>query len=297
MTKVAVAKTNDRAAGVGEVIAALGVNPCQGKQVLIKPNFNTADPPPASTHNDTLLSLIDNLKAMGAASLAVGERSYPETAQVMVDKGIIAPLENRGVEIIDFDSLAAGDWVHFNPPGNHWPEGFHIARPILEAESLVEACCMKTHQFGGMITMSLKLAVGVAPTSRNGFELMSQLHSSPHQRAMIAEINQPFSPDLIIMDGQEAFVDGGPASGTEVQPGLMLAATDRVAIDAVGTAVLKMMGSNENIMGRAIFAQEQISRAVELGLGVGGPDEIELVPVDEASREVVARLRAILDQG
>lgn len=30
---------------------------------------------------------------------------------------------------------------------------------------------------------------------------------------MIAEINVPFSPDLVVMDGIDAFVDGGPATG------------------------------------------------------------------------------------
>lgn len=300
MIKVAVAKTADRIAGVGAVVSALygpENNPFKGRQVLIKPNFNTADPPPASSHNDTLLSLVDNLKKMGPAGLTVGERSFPETAQVMADKGVLPLLASRGVPVINFDELPKEDWVHFDPPGNHWPEGFSVARPIIEAESLVELCCMKTHQFGGVITMSLKLAVGVVPTSRHGFEYMSQLHSSPDQRRMIAEINLPFSPQLVVMDGQEAFVDGGPASGQMAHPGLMLASTDRVAIDAVGTAVLKMTGSNKDIMDRPIFSQEQIARAVELGLGAKGPEEIELVAVDEASQAAVAELRAILDQG
>jgi uncharacterized protein (DUF362 family) len=38
---------------------------------------------------------------------------------------------------------------------------------------------------------------------------MGELHHSPHQRKMIAEINEPFKPALVILDGIDAFVDGG----------------------------------------------------------------------------------------
>ncbi|MFC1966279.1 DUF362 domain-containing protein [Chloroflexota bacterium] len=66
-----------------------------------------------------------------------------------------------------------------------------------------------------------------------------KLHSSPYQRQIITEINIAYSPDLIVLDGVEAFVDGGPANGKRVQAGIMLAGNDRVAIDAVGVAILR----------------------------------------------------------
>ncbi len=56
--------------------------------------------------------------------------------------------------------------------------------------------------------------------------------------------------------------------GPRKDAGVFLAGTDRVAVDAVGVAILKQLGSNDAIMKPAIFAQEQIARAVELGLGV-----------------------------
>ncbi|HYB21129.1 MAG TPA: DUF362 domain-containing protein, partial [Thermodesulfobacteriota bacterium] len=153
------------------------------------------------------------------------------------------------------------------------------------------------HQFGGIFTLSMKLHVGVVPTSRQGYDYMRQLHSSPHQRRMIAEINEPFNPNLIVMDGVEAFVDGGPATGKRAKGNVFWASTDRVAIDAVGVAILKSLGSNENIMSRKIFEQEQIARAVELGLGASSPAGIEIIPADEKSRDYRDRVMGILDQG
>jgi hypothetical protein len=50
-------------------------------------------------------------------------------------------------------------------------------------------------------------------------------------------------------------------------------------------------------MGRKIFEQEQIARAVELKLGVESADAIELVTADAESQATANALRAILAQG
>jgi hypothetical protein len=68
-------------------------------------------------------------------------------------------------------------------------------------------------------------------------------------------------------------------------------------MDAVGLAVLKELGSNEAIMSRKIFEQEQIQRAVELGLGAARPDQIQLVGADPASRAYADKIKAVLAQG
>jgi len=294
VSQVTFVKTEDRKKGVTSSIKALKINPFRGKEVLIKPNFNTADPVPGSTHNDTLLSLVDEIWAMGAKSISLGERSYPPTRDVMEKKGIMPLLEQRDVRIIDFDDLEEKDWVKFNPKESHWPNGFRIARPVLEAESLVSTCCLKTHQYGGVFSMSLKLHVGVVPTSRNGYSYMGDLHQSPDMRKMIAELNEPFSPDLIVLDGIDTFVDGGPMTGKRAKGDLFLASSDRIAIDAAGLAVLKILGSNNAIMDKTIFEQEQIARAVDLGLGVSSPSEIHMIPVDPESQEYCDRVVEML---
>ena len=284
-TSVTLMNTDDRTSGVGPTIAALGINPAKNKQVLLKPNFNTADPAPGSTHNDTLVALVKTLWDMGAKSIRLGERSFPPTRQVIEQKGIRPLMKDLDVDIIDFDELAPEDWVKVDVDRSHWQDGFRIARPVLEAECLVSTGCLKTHQFGGVFTHSLKLHVGVVPTTRNGFDYMSELHQSPHQRKLIAEINAPFKTDLVLLDGVDAFVDGGPATGKRVSGNVLLASTDRIAIDAVGIAALKTMGANTAIMSTPIFQHEQIARAVELGIGVGSAADIDVVAVDPNSED------------
>ena len=292
--RVAIVETGDRSYGVNQSIDSLNINPVKGKNVLIKPNFNTADPAPGSTHNETLVALVKKLWDMGATSIRLGERSFPPTQQVLAQKGVVPLLEPLDVQIIDFDTLKTGDWVKVNPEGSQWRDGFRIARPILETECLVSTGCLKTHQFGGVFTLSLKLHVGTVPTTRHGFDYMNELHMSPLQQQLIAEINAPFAPSLVVMDGVDTFVDGGPATGKRVNGNVFLAATDRVAVDAVGVAVLKALGSNPTIMNTKIFDHPQLARAAEIGLGVTSAADIHLVAVDDASRSRVEKVAAQL---
>lgn len=294
-TTVALVKTTDRAQGVKDVMKILAPPSPQGKPVVIKPNFNTQDPTPGSTHNDTLRQIVLEMKALGASRITIGERSGPpQTKKVMEDKGIPALARELGFEIVDFEDLGPDGWKHFNPPGVHWQNGFDIPRLVAEAEYLVSTCCLKTHGFGGVFTMSLKLSVGMTPKA-----LMRELHGArtTHMRRMIAELSLGYKPQLIIMDGVEVFTDGGPGTGKKAEAGVFVGGTDRVAVDAVGVAILKLMGSNDAIMNTKIFDQEQIQRAVELGIGVDGPGKIEIAASDASGREFADRVRAILKQG
>lgn len=293
MSKVALVKLKDRTQGVKEVLSLFDYAPVKGKRVLVKPNFNTADPTPGSTHNDTLRKLIQLIHENGAKDITVGDRSGPSpTNEVLEEKGIFTMAKELDFKPVNFEDLPDEDWIKFNPEGNHWKDGFSIARPVVEAEYTINTCCVKTHQYGGVFTLSLKNSVGVTP--RN---LMRELHSSKDMRKMIAEINIALKPQLIVMDGVECFVDGGPMTGTKKTADVFIAGKDPVAVDAVALAVLKELGAKKEIMERKIFEQEQIQRAAELGLGVTGPDQIELVTPDRASSEYAKKLQSILGKG
>lgn len=290
---VAIIRTTDRKDGVARSMALLNPTGMAGKQVVIKPNFNTAGAAPAGTSNDTLVQLVTELQERDAKSITLGESSGPpNTGEVMVEKGIPDMASDMGFDVVNYDEMPDSDWVHFQPSGTHWPEGFHLPRHVVNAEYNVSTCCLKTHGSGGVFTMSLKLSVGLTPKPvRRG------MHRSPDMRRMIAELNQGYTPQLIVMDGIETFTDGGPSRGTLTQGNVVVAGTDRVAVDAVGLAILKELGSNDAIMGTPIFQQEQMARAVEVGLGVSGPDQIELVSDNDEGNAYAATLKGILAQG
>ena len=290
-TTVALVRTDNRVEGVKKLMKMVKIPEMKGRSIFIKPNFNTADPTPGSTHNDTLAQLVKEIKNREAAVLTVGDRCGPgETKKVMEDKGIFDLGSDLGFEVLNFEEMEEKDWV--NLKAEHWPEGYFMARPVIESEYLISTCCLKTHQYGGVFTMSLKLSVGAVHRRQ-----MRALHNSPDMRRMIAEINQGYKPRLIVMDGIEVYTDGGPMTGEKKTADVMLAGTDRVAVDAVGLAVLKDLGSNEAVMGSGIFAQEQIKRAVDIGLGASGPDKIRIVASDEQGKAYADKLSTILMRG
>jgi uncharacterized protein (DUF362 family) len=295
-SRVVLVKTDSRADGVKKCLDLLDLDPFAGQSVLIKPNFNTSDETPGSTHNDTLKAILERAREKGAKRLAIGDRSGPEpTAQVFEKKGIPALAGAYDAKLLNFDELGENGYARFDPPSSHWKGGFLVARPVVETDCVVSTCCLKTHQFGGVFSMSLKNSVGIVP--RAGHNFMRQLHGSPDQRRMIAEINTAYKPALIVLDGLVAFVDKGPMTGPRKDAGVFLAGTDRVAVDAVGLAILKDLGSNDAIMKTPIFAQEQIAWAATLELGAASPSGIVIETPDPASEAYAEKIRTILAAG
>jgi uncharacterized protein (DUF362 family) len=291
--RVALVRTSDRKRGVSELLKLLDVRSPAGKRVVLKPNFNSADDTPASTHNDTLVQLVRELQERDARSITLGESSGPpQTRGVMERKGIFDLARDHRFDIVDFEQIDDRDWVSMPASGTNWPAGFALPRLITESEYTVSTCCLKTHGAGGVFTMSLKLSVGLTPKP-----IRRTMHASPNIRRMIAELNMGYRPSLIVLDGVAAFTDGGPSRGELKAGNVMIAGDDRVAVDAVGLAMLKLLGANHAIMDRKIFEQEQIARAVELGLGAPGPEAIEIVTAEADSRTCADALRRILDQG
>ena len=293
-------KTNDRIAGVRRALAWAKLGNFAGQHVLIKPNCNSHHDPPGSTHVSTLETVVAELKARQAGEIVVADRSGMEdTAAVMERKGINALSRTLGFQVIVLDQLPAAEWEAHSPPGDHWARGVEMPKLFRRGDPIVQLCCLKTHRFGGHFTMSLKNSVGMVArySARDSYDYMRELHSSAWQRHMIAEINILYRPRLVIMDAMEAFIDAGPEQGTRVEPRLILASSDRVALDAVGVAILRMMGSQDRVAQGKIFQQDQLRRAVELKLGVSSAEEIALIAADEASQEVAQQVQSELAKG
>jgi uncharacterized protein (DUF362 family) len=287
MTKVVVVSTEDRVYGVNKCLELLGINPVRDKNVIFKPNFNTADPPPASSSMETVRQIIFKLKEMGAKSISLAERSGPTSTEDTFNKLGITDLANElNFNLINLENLKGDSLVLKNPEGNHWKKGFQIPKIYEDAECIVETCCLKTHMYGGHFTLSLKNAVALVPKS-----FMRELHSSKYQREMIAEINTAYKPDIIILDGIISFIDDGPMEGTKKEANVFLAGTDKIAIDAVGVAILRNLGTTPEVSKGPIFEQTQIRRAVELGIGISSPDDIEFVADSEEAKSLVSEIK------
>jgi uncharacterized protein (DUF362 family) len=297
-SEVFILKTSDRASGIPQLLEHFNLNDYSGKQVALKANFNSADPFPASTHIDTLRAIVETLKSAGAEKVSMAERSgMGDTRKVLEEMGVFTLADELGFEAIVLDEVGKDEWMKYDRSETHWLRGFYFARVFHDADKVVQTCCLKTHRYGGHFTLSMKNSVGMVAKRLPGgvYDYMWELHGSPFQRQMIAEINSNYNLDWVVMDGIKAFVTGGPESGDLVEPGLLLASRDRVAIDAAGVAILKLFGARGKVGSENVFAQDQIRRAAELGFGAVAPRDIKLVALNSEAKVEVERIDGVLN--
>ena len=238
------------------------------KIVAIKANFNSADPFPASTHIKTLQSIIKKLNEVNIDDITLAERSgMGKTRNVLEKMGVFQLADEMDFNVVVLDEMNKEEWVKIERDGTHWIRGFYLPKIIFGVSRSYSDMLFENTQFGGHFTLSLKNSVGMVSKRLPGgiYNYMAELHMSPYQRQMIAEINNYYNVDLVIMDALKAFISKGPETGEIVEPKLLIASSDRVAIDAVGVAILRNYGVKTGINKGKIFEQDQIKRAVELG--------------------------------
>lgn len=304
-TVVALVKAADRTEGIRKAVGILGALDFQGKHVYLKCNYNSADPFPATTHPDALRAAAGLLRSMGAAQLTVVERSGMGLTRSVVERlGALEEMRKSGMAFLPLEELPQSEWTKVDLPGSHWKDGVEAPRFLTgpsapsNTSTIVQLCNLKTHRFGGEFSASLKNSIGLIAKRSAGDprrNYMAELHSSPNQPLMIAEVNQIYRPELAVMDAMQVFIKGGPDAGEIAAPGVIVASRDRVALDAVGLAILRLFGAGEPISRMRIFEQPQLKRAVVLGLGVGSGKEIELIAEGgEESRILASRIRNLL---
>lgn len=240
-----------------------------GDKILIKPNFNTADPFPASTDMGFLEAVVQLLLSTKPGALVVGESCtiIQHTEEVMEKVGVRELSRKYPIEVVNFDK---GKYLEKTIPGKYL-RSIRLPALLEEGYKIITLPCLKTHRIG-RFTMSLKIGVGlVKKTDRIA------LHAR-HFEAKVAEINLAYQPTLIILDGRQAFVTDGPMSGELVEPGIFLAGTDRVALDVEAVKILQSYRA-ENRLGHDPWRLPQIKRAAELGLGAHNENDYRVLEV------------------
>lgn len=254
---------------IAQAVAAIGgferlVEP--GGAILVKANFNTADPPPASSDPQFVKSVIELLYEHGAGRVVLGESSMISlsTREVLQQTGMLQAAEEAGAEVVIFDE---GEWVTVTT-GGRYLKRVALAKAALEAEKIVYVCCLKTHRFADF-TMSLKLAMGLV---RRRDRVPMHLWRLSEK---LAELNLAIAPDLIIIDGRRCFISGGPSSGELREPNLILASGDRIAIDVEGLKVIQSYPGHS--LKKGPWELTMIRRALELGLGATSEADYQVI--------------------
>jgi uncharacterized protein (DUF362 family) len=293
---VAIVHGQDVPAMLGEGLRLLGGLdrlPLAGQRVLLKPNVVNDRPPPTTTNPAVVGAVASLARAAGAAEVIVGDSSgiirFPTSGNLKAT-GIQEAAEAAGARVISFDELTPQPWVRVEPPGAKALPHYYVSRAAYEADIFINLPVVKTHRFAHY-SCCLKNLVGIThPRYRPSVTFLS---GDWHER--IAELNLAVHPHLHIADGTTVMIAGGPTSGTPAPANVLLLSGDRVALDVVALALVRTYAAWDKVKGGSVWTQRQIMRAIELGLGAGGPQEVELVAgsVNGSSREFEQRVEAI----
>ncbi len=114
-----------------------------------------------------------------------------KTRDVLEKMKIMDLGKKEGFDVRVLDEEDIDGWLKIDKEGTHWLRGFYISKIFTDADKVVQTCCLKAHRFGGHFTLSLKNSVGIVAKKVPGgvYNYMGELHISPYQRSMIAEIN------------------------------------------------------------------------------------------------------------
>ncbi len=273
------------------LIGGFGPLALRGKSVLVKPNVVGANGNPTTTNPSVVAAVVRVLYEEGAKKVYVGDMSAlirGATAKSMERTGILAAARNAGAEPLFFEDH---DWVKVKVPGTYLKE-VSVTEWIRKVDRVVNLPVIKTHEYAGY-SICLKNFVGATH-----FRQRPYLVNALHWEEVVTELNLAYRPDLNIADGTKVMVEGGPWEGTAEEANLLLASGDRVACDVVGLALIKSYGRWKRLLTASPWEMGQVRRAVELGLGAGNAQALELLTAslddDPAFHARMGKVRSLL---
>jgi len=261
MTRVSVTKVGDDvdaafALAMERSGSADAITP--GDRVLVKPNWN-ACAIAGSTKLCTVLAVCRWARAQGASKVIVGEGPVPVGRERIIaylhEMQAVEALAGIGVEFVLFDD---GEHALYRGLDDLPPE-IGVAQHALECDVLINVPMLKVHPCC-MTTLCVKNLKGcLRPQDKMAFHRIGLL-------AAVVALNRLVRSQINVIDAIEA-MEGGHNQGTLVPLGLFVAGRDRVATDAVGSALIGI-GSGQVPL---------LKMAGEAGLGEYRLDAIEVV--------------------
>ncbi len=254
-----------------------------GERVLLKPAVNSAKPYPATTDPEVVAIVATLVRAAGGVPFVADRTMFLRSTRAAFEKtGLLDAARAAEISCLSLDDEEVVALAH--PLATHWPNRtVRLYRAAADADHVINLCTPRTHKLAGF-TMAMKNCVGVvAGSARPGMHLGSGF------RDRLAEISAVLRPSLVVLDGRLGFADGGPDEGALVRPGIVAAASDPLALDAVGLACLRVEGTNDVIGRGSIWQIPVMKRAAQIGVGVGDAGRIRMIGLPSSLEERLRR--------
>ncbi|MBN1669549.1 MAG: DUF362 domain-containing protein [Kiritimatiellae bacterium] len=232
-----------------------------GQSVLVKPNLLTDGTPEQAktTHPEVVRHLLRVLK-QGGARCRVGDSPSTVTKleRVWARTGIGQVCAEEATPLLNLESAGS---KRFTVDGM----SFSVARPVLEADVVVNVAKLKTHSLT-VLTAAVKNLYGTVPGMQK--TTLHELYPNPKRFGkLLAALYRTVRPALSIVDGVVGMEGNGPAAGDPVRLGFLAASSDAVALDA---SLCRMLGIDP---ARVYYLPE----AARAGAGAIRPEHIERV--------------------
>jgi uncharacterized protein (DUF362 family) len=210
----------------------------KGERILLKVNIlNASIPSKAVVTNPLLVKKTAEavIKAGGEPFIGdspSGQFTKRRLKKVYEKAGLVEISKELGIEL-NFDTKTK----KVNIPQGKRQKKVPICDFILNADKIISLPKLKTHSYQ-ILTLAIKNMYGAVPGLTK-----AKYHSTNIRRTsfadMLIDVHSVVKADLIIMDGIIGMQGQGPASGTPVNLGVILAAKNAIAMDI---AVCKMLG-------------------------------------------------------
>ena len=238
-TQAAIAAALD-ATGLGELLVP-------GAKVLVKPNYHGAE---GHTATEFVEALVREAMARGAGEIVVGDGpnyGMDDAADYFEHIGIADACRRLGVPLVTFH---LGEYDLVEPGLRALPKTIGVTKWLAWADVVINAPVMKTH-FNVATTLAIKNMKGcIRPNDKRDLHMMD-LHLA------IAGLATILHPQITVMDATVAYEGMGPAAGTPVDMGLVLAGVTPFEVDVVANW----------LMGHEPAQIRYLREAERLGLG------------------------------
>jgi len=208
-----------------------------GARVLVKINLLSDTPPEkaAVTHPSVTGALVRLLKGAGAR-VVVGEQSGPAekgvTERAFEVSGTLEACRREGVDTLPF---YRGGFRPVHCPDNRHLKDLHLPVDVLEADQVIGIAKLKTH-VQALFSGTVKNYFGCLPLKHR-----QAAHRLARYRPFcesLVDVYNAVRPSFTLLDGIVGMEGRGPNGGNPRHLGLLLAARDHVACDAVAMRLI-----------------------------------------------------------
>lgn len=235
-------------------------------KILLKPNLlKKAEVEKAVITHPAVVGAIGKiLREEGYQKLILADScGTGTTRKVIKGTGMDSCLEKLKIPAVDFSQ-----GVRVEYPQGVQAKEFVLPKELLECDSIISVCKMKTHALE-RITGAVKNSYGFV----YGFHKAkghTRYPSADSFARMLVDLNRFVRPKLYIMDGIMAMEGNGPGSGDPVPMNVILMSSDPVALDSIFCRLIHlnpcMVPTNDH--------------GEKMGLGFWREEKIELLTPD-----------------